>query len=135
MSLLSFTKRIAGRGAKKPAKKSKATTVATQSEAASAAVPQNVTTTGMLGLYPLITEKSVNQQGQANIVAFRAVASATKGQIMTAIKERYNVTPLKVRTLQMMPKVRRRGVSVGKTAAWKKVYVSLPAGKTIDLSV
>lgn len=132
MSLLSFTKKIIGATASSPAKKPVAPKVpAAPSELATA--PRQLA--GRIGLIPLLTEKSTTAHQQTNTVAFRVVTSATKGQIKAAIVNRYHVTPQAIRTVAVMGKLRRRGATVGLTNAWKKAYVSLPAGKTIDLGV
>lgn len=133
MSLLSFTKKIAGqRDQKETAKTKRAATKTT----ATTDTPTPVSlAAGYINLTPLVTEKSVAAQAGANTVAFRVVAHATKGQVAAAIAERYQVVPRSIRSLKVKPKNRRRGNTYGQTNAWKKVYVTLPAGKTIDLSV
>lgn len=141
MSLLSFTKRIAGRNKKqekKPAARAAAKKTTKQpAPAAPAQAPTQQPTSGVprIALQPLITEKAVLQQGAANTVAFRTHPKSTKHQIMQAVAVRYGVTPVSVRTAHMAPKRRTRGAATGRTNAWKKAYVTLPAGKTIDFSV
>lgn len=137
MSLLSFTKKITGqvtpkeKGKKSPVKSAAPTKAAPKS----APAPKNTSSLiGRLGLRPLITEKTVSQNGGANVVAFRAQPGVSKGQVREAIKLHYGITPVSVRTMQMMPKRRVRAQTVGRTTAWKKVYVTLPAGKTIDFT-
>lgn len=129
MSLLSFTKRITGRTAdkKSAAKKTE------KPEATSAATVTNLRASA-IGLEPIVTEKSVRLQSIGNVVAFRVKPAVTKGQVALAVAERYGVTPTAVRTQAMRGKRRRRGQSLGRTNAWKKVYVTLPAGKTIDIA-
>ena len=68
-------------------------------------------------------------------MAFRVRQSASKGQVAAAVHERYQIRPQSIRSLHVKPKHRRRGNTAGMTNAWKKVYVTLPPGKTIDLSV
>lgn len=133
MSLLSFTKKIAGRDIKKKPKKAaaKKETKAATSEASI----QPATSFSRVELLPMITEKSVSQQGSNNTVAFRTRPNVSKGQIAAVVLARYGVAPVSVRTMQMMPKRRTRGKTSGQTNAWKKAYVTLPAGKTIDFSV
>ena len=127
MSLLSFTKKVAGRAAQKESDRP-----AKNKRAPKAAAPKGDTPTtaslaaGLINLTPLVTEKSVAAQGNANTVAFRVVTTATKGQVKMAIQERYNIKPRSVRSLKMNPKTRRRGNTAGKTNTWKKVYVTLP---------
>lgn len=135
MSLLSFAKKIAGQKPTVAVKKTATKTGDKQPEAKSketaAVTPLAV---GTAYLEPLITEKSMMRQGKVNAYAFRVEKTVTKGQVAAAVIARYGIVPTMVRTLMMHPKRRRRGVTVGKTAAWKKAYVTLPAGKTIDLT-
>lgn len=129
MSLLTFTKRITGRTADKKAADKKTE----KSEAVATASVANLRASA-IGLEPIVTEKSVRLQSMGNVVTFRVKPATTKGQVELAVAERYGVTPVAVRTQTMRPKRRRRGQSIGRTNAWKKVYVTLPAGKTIDIA-
>ncbi len=129
MSLLSFTKKIVGQKDKLITAQKKTVTKKKETTSSAPAL-----LAGHIGLVPLVTEKTVSGSA-ANSVAFRVHAQATKGQIIAAVVQRYNIRPTRVRTLQSMPKVRRRGASVGLTNSWKKAYVTLPQGKTIDLTV
>lgn len=81
-----------------------------------------VMTTTDIGLRLLMTEKGVRLQ-EKNVVTFRVVRNASKGQIARAVEARYNVVPIRIRTVTVLPKKRRRGNTVGKTIAWKKAYV------------
>lgn len=85
-----------------------------------------------IGMLPLLTEKSVSSVGKPTVV-FRVAIHATKGQIAQAVKQRYKVKPVAVRTMRLAGKRRRRGATEGRTAAWKKAYVTVPAGEAIDL--
>jgi len=137
MSILSFAKKIAGRKEEEKAKpapvKSRSTVASKKKETAEAAAQP--VTPGMVTLSPLLSEKSVAQQAGSNTVVFRAGVTATKGQIAAAVRERYRVTPVSVRTLRQLPKQRRRGQTYGQTTAWKKAYVTLAEGETIDFTV
>lgn len=133
MSLLSFTKKIVGQGGSKKPPATSPTEQPVEKKAASSA-PISVIA-GRINLTPLVTEKSVSAQGSANVVVFKVSATATKGQVAAAISSRYQITPRSIRSLRLKPKVRRRGHTSGLTNVWKKVYVTLPAGQTIDLSV
>ena len=77
-----------------------------------------------LDLYPLVTEKSVRLQ-EYSIVTFRVPHTATKRQVAQAIRERYKVEPRGIRMLYGRRKLRRRGRTFGRTAAWKKAYVKV----------
>ena len=133
MSLLSFAKKLSGRAEKTSPKK------ATPSVAAvSAATPAPIAATGDLAtrtkLRPLISEESVVMHGNVQTVVFRVHPTAAKRTIGAAVAERFGVKPTSVRTIQMSGKTRRRGRTAGSTPAWKKAYVTLPAGKTIDIT-
>lgn len=141
MSLLSFAKKITATQEKKPAVK-KATSKKTASkkittEKVIKEVKQPVVMVSQasaIGLIPLVTEKSVASHADSNTVMFRVIPTASKGQISAAVLERFKVRPVKVRTIQMNPKNRRRGQTEGRTNNWKKAYVQLPAGSSIDFA-
>jgi len=134
MSLLSFAKKISGRtapakGAKKPAKAASPAAKETAPVAALAA-----TWAGQLNLQPLITEDSIVIKGNVQTVVFRVRPTAHKRAIAAAVQERFGVEPTSIRTIQVWGKTRRRGRTAGTTPAWKKAYVTLPAGATIDIT-
>ena len=128
MSLLSLTKRLRGRSDKAqdvPAK-SKAAVKPKPKEAqgVDSAPRSNGSAGALLALYPVMSEKSVRLQ-EDNIVTFRVSHTATKGQVARAIEQRYKVKPRKIRMVYGRPKNRRRGQTIGRTAAWKKAYVKV----------
>ena len=84
-------------------------------------------------LTPLVSEKGVDRQ-VLNQVVFRVTRTATKGQVAQAVQEEYGVRPLKVRTIRMHPKRRRRGRSEGFTAQWKKAYVTVQDLKPFNVT-
>lgn len=84
-------------------------------------------------LTPLVSEKGVDRQA-LNQVMFRVTRTATKGQIAQAVQEEYSVRPIKVRTIRMHPKRRRRGRSEGFTAQWKKAYVTVADLKPFNVT-
>ena len=128
MSILGFTKKISGRNEKpsKPAKAGK--------KKAAALEPNKVLLAGTIGLTPVVTEKSMLVQALSNTVVFRVDKSVTKKMVAQAVEKKYNVVPKDVRLAVQKPKIRRRGRTVGKTKVWKKAYVTLPEGKSIDVS-
>ena len=75
-------------------------------------------------MIPLVTEKGVLLQ-EKGFAVFRVPRQITKGQIRQAIKARYKVPVLAVKTISMAAKSRKRGRTEGKTAAWKKAYVKV----------
>lgn len=84
-------------------------------------------------LTPLVSEKGVDRQRLKQVV-FRVSRTATKGQIAQAVQEQYRVRPIKVRTIRMHPKRRRRGRSEGFTAQWKKAYVAVEDLKPFNVT-
>jgi large subunit ribosomal protein L23 len=86
---------------------------------------------------PLITEKAtkLNDEG---VYAFVVNKKATKPQIKDAIQSLYpDVTVQSVRTAIIIgkPKFRqtKSGISVGRTATYKKAFVQLAEGQFIDI--
>lgn len=81
-----------------------------------------------------ITEKASMLQAQ-NVYAFDVSASATKREIMSAVKAVYNVSPIKVAVINVASK-EKRNARTGKSAmahGGKKAYVYLKSGDTITL--
>jgi large subunit ribosomal protein L23 len=81
---------------------------------------------------PLVTEKGTLVSEKANQVAFRVRPEATKGAIRDAVEQLFDVTVLKVRTINLMGKSRRVGRTSGKRPDWKKAYVTLKEGDRIE---
>lgn len=81
---------------------------------------------------PLITEKSTELRDERNIVAFEVARNANKIEIRRAVEARFDVKVAEVRVANMHGKVRRQGRSVGRRPDWKKAYVRLEEGKTIE---
>ncbi len=86
---------------------------------------------------PLITEKSTGLKEASNRYVFRVDTRANKRQIKQAVEELFNVRVKDVRTAvyRGKPKVvtNRAGRFAGRGANWKKAYVSLAEGESIDI--
>jgi large subunit ribosomal protein L23 len=82
---------------------------------------------------PITTEKSARQQGDANQYSFEVDRSATKPEIAAAVERAFNVTVLRVRTLNAMGKVKRMGRFSGRRPDWKKAVVTLKQGDEIQI--
>ena len=85
-------------------------------------------------LKPHFTEKSV-KMGDDNVYTFEVKRDATKHAIAAAVKALYNVTPVKVNTVNKLPAKRLKG-STGrmvKRTGLKKAYVYLKKGDSITL--
>ena len=81
---------------------------------------------------PLITEKGTFVGEKTNQVLFRARPDASKDVIRVAVEQLFKVTVLKVRTVNLMGKSRRRGAIKGRRSDWKKAYVTLKEGDRIE---
>lgn len=130
MSLLSLSKKIIKRekaSEKKPkkaaAKKKAPAKKTAKKEDKKKALDVSVLA-GRIGMQPILSEKSILLQGQ-NTLVIRVKPHVTKYQIMQAITEEFGQKPISVRTANMNPKTRRRGMTVGRTPHWKKAYVKV----------
>jgi large subunit ribosomal protein L23 len=81
---------------------------------------------------PVITEKATILR-DANTYTFRVDARANKVQIRQAVESVFEVKVESVRTLTVRPKPKRQGAHQGSTSSWKKAYVKLCSGESIDL--
>ena len=82
---------------------------------------------------PLVTEKSMAQLGNEQTYAFEVGLGANKIQIKRAIESFYGVRVERVRTLVIRGKVKRFGRRWSKRSNWKKAYVTLADGESLDL--
>lgn len=82
---------------------------------------------------PLLTEKGTDDRARRNAYHFRVPADANKVEIRQAVEKLFKVEVLRVNTLRVTQKVRRRGYSAGLTPAWKKAMVVLKEGDTIEV--
>jgi len=86
-------------------------------------------------LAPIITEKSMRESEVNNKYTFKVHPDATKIDIKRAIETIFNVRVLKVNTMTVAGKARRRSYRhrEGKTAEWKKAVITLAPGSSIDV--
>lgn len=81
---------------------------------------------------PHVTEKTSLAMQNHNQYTFRVRRDATKTDIARAIELMFDVKVAGVQVVNEPGKARRLGRRVGRTQDWKKAYVSLGAGQTID---
>ncbi len=83
-------------------------------------------------LRPIVSEKSYAgiEKGKYSFVVH---PQAEKVEIRRAIEELFNVTVTKVNTLRVRGKPRKRGLTRGRTANWKKAIVTLKEGQKIEI--
>ena len=80
---------------------------------------------------PVITEKSEALKLQ-NVYVFKVNKKANKTQIKNEIEKRFGVKVLNVNTLNAVQKKRRVGRYTGLSTAYKKAYVKLAEGSSIE---
>ena len=83
---------------------------------------------------PIITEKSTTFLGNDRTYAFEVGLSANKRQVKRAIESFYGVKVESVRTLIVRGKHKRFGRHFGKRRNWKKAYVTLTDGHSININ-
>ena len=82
-----------------------------------------------------LTEKGTRQGEKLNQYTVVADRRANKIQIRHAVQELFKVKVIKVNTLNVRGKARRKRTSqAGKTPAWKKAIVTLKEGDKITLT-
>ncbi|MEX1142949.1 MAG: 50S ribosomal protein L23 [Thermoleophilaceae bacterium] len=81
---------------------------------------------------PVISEKTYALLA-ANKYTFRVHDGATKPQVRQAVEAIFDVRVRDVRTVNVKPKSKRRGLYAGKRRQWKKAIVTLHPDDTIEL--
>ena len=80
---------------------------------------------------PVVTEKSMALRSE-NVYTFKVAKDATKTEIKKAIEDAFKVEVKSVNTLNTKSKKRRVGKYTGYTTPYKKAYVKLKEGSTIE---
>jgi large subunit ribosomal protein L23 len=81
---------------------------------------------------PHVTEKTATAMQNHNQYTFRVMKSATKTDIKAAVELMFEVKVKGVQVVNEPGKARRFGKTIGRTQDWKKAYVSLVQGQSID---
>ena len=81
---------------------------------------------------PIVTEHSYDQM-ENNVDTFEVAKDSNKVEIRQAIEAIFNVSVVKVNTLNVKPKPKRVRYQKGLTRTWKKAMVTLKEGDTIEL--
>ena len=89
-----------------------------------------------ISIKPIITERATKLSEKCNCYTFRVSPDANKYQIKSLVEEIYGVKVDSVNTAIMRGKNKSRwtksGLLRGKTARWKKAYVTVAEGQTIE---
>jgi large subunit ribosomal protein L23 len=81
---------------------------------------------------PIFSEKTTALQQGANVYTFEVGESANKLQIKNAVQTLFDVEVQAVRTVIMRGKNKRFGRFYGKRSNWKKAYVRLADGHSLN---
>ena len=81
---------------------------------------------------PIITEHSYDMM-EDNTYTFEVAKDSNKVEIRQAVEAIFDVTVVKVNTLNVKSKPKRVRAQLGKTRTWKKAMVTLKAGDTIEM--
>lgn len=84
-------------------------------------------------LSPHVSEKAARLQEQSNQVVFRVRPDADKDEIRRAVELMFEVKVADVRVANVKGKVKRFGQVSGRRSDWKKAYVRLVEGQSIDM--
>ena len=82
---------------------------------------------------PLFAEKNDRMKDKYNKYTFKVDMKANKIEIRQAVEQIFGVHVVKVNTMRVHGKVKRRGRSVGRRPDWKKAIVTLKVGDTIPI--
>ncbi len=82
---------------------------------------------------PIMTEKTMRQKEEQNVVTFRVHPDANKVEIRNAVEAVFSVKVTDVRTSAYEGKLKRMGRHQGRRPDWKKAVVQLAPGHKIDL--
>ncbi len=91
----------------------------------------------MILVKPVITEKATKMADKANVYSFVVDMAANKIEVRQAVEQMFNVTVKAVNTTVVPAKKKnrstKRAVLRGARSAYKKAFVSLAQGETIDI--
>ncbi|TQR31357.1 50S ribosomal protein L23 [Campylobacter sp. MIT 99-7217] len=79
----------------------------------------------------LYTEKSLNLQ-EKNVVVIQTSTRLGKNGLKSLLKEYFGISPLKINSVRMSGKVKRFRGKIGSRADYKKFYVKLPEGTSLE---
>ena len=85
-------------------------------------------------LAPRMTEKTVLMAEQANQYVFKVAKAATKNQVKAAVETLFEVKVDQIRTVNVKGKQKNFGRRAGKRSDWKKAYIRLAEGHSLDAS-
>jgi len=81
-----------------------------------------------------VSEKTHRINAEFNQVTFQVLPNATKPEIKEAVEQLFSVEVDEVQVANVKGKVKRFAKRLGKRSDWKKAYVSLKPGHSIDIT-
>lgn len=81
---------------------------------------------------PRVSEKTVRVQ-EMNQYVFEVASGASKGDVKSAVESLFNVTVEAVNVVNVKGKNKAFRNRAGRRGDWRKAYVRLAAGQTIDV--
>jgi large subunit ribosomal protein L23 len=81
---------------------------------------------------PRVSEKTARLQ-EINQYVFEVATTATKADIKSAVQSLFNVTVMSVNVLNVKGKSKTFRFREGRRSDWRKAYVRLAEGQTIDV--
>ncbi len=86
---------------------------------------------GEIIIHPIITEKS-NEKQEFGKYCFKVNKRANKKEIITAVRDTFNVEPVSCNVMNVRGKKKRVRYKEGYTSSWKKAIVTLKEGDKIE---
>ena len=83
---------------------------------------------------PYLTEKVSSIMGESNQYAFKVDINATKVQIKKAVEGYFSVDVENVNIIKVKGKTKRSRYRIRKKSDWKKAYVKLAQGQSIEVT-
>jgi len=81
---------------------------------------------------PHVSEKTARLQADSNQYVFEVARDADKGEIRQAVEGLFDVKVDDVRVVNVKGKPKSFRLTAGRQKSWKKAYVRLRAGQTIE---
>ncbi len=82
---------------------------------------------------PRVSEKTARLQEISNQYVFEVAKTATKADVKSAVEQLFNVKVEAVNVLNVKGKIKSFRSREGRRGDWRKAYVRLAEGQTIDV--
>ena len=82
---------------------------------------------------PRVSEKTARLQEVSNQYVFEVATNATKSDVKSAVEQLFNVKVESVNVLNVKGKIKSFRSREGRRGDWRKAYVRLAEGQTIDV--